>query len=485
MREFLATFETFFNNAIFYYAMFVMGSYVVLTLLSAIEMNGYMKKNSYVNYREILVSPLAPSVSILAPAYNEEATIIENIRSLLSLHYGNYEVIIINDGSKDNTFQRMFDYYQLEKVDFAVNYQIQCNEIRGVYKSKLPSFSKLTVVDKVNGGKSDALNAGINVAGKDLILCIDVDCIVQEDALLKLAKPYLEEKYQVIATGGVVRIANSCKVEDGKLVEVNMPKNLWPRFQVLEYIRAFLMGRMAWSRLNGLLIISGAMGLFDKNIVIKVGGYDHSTVGEDMELVVRMRRYMYEQDRRFKVVYIPDPLCWTEAPGDLQILGRQRNRWTRGTIETLWMHKDLFFNPRYGILGMLSYPYWFFFEWLAPIIEFLGISIFILLALMGNINWEFSLILISMVYFFSLALSTIAILFEEMSYQQYTKGGDLVKLLLAAFLEPILYHPLTVYWSIKGNIHKFIGKNNWGAMTRKGFKEEKKTEEVPQQTTTI
>ncbi|RZL33150.1 MAG: glycosyltransferase, partial [Pedobacter sp.] len=348
MREFLATFETIFNNAIFYYAMFVMSSYIVLTLLSAIEMNSYMKKNSYVNYREILVSPLAPSVSILAPAYNEEATIIENIRSLLSLHYGNYEVIIINDGSKDSTFQQMFDFYKLEKVDFAVDYQIKCNQIRGVYKSQLPSFSKLTVVDKVNGGKSDALNAGINVASKDLLLCIDVDCIVQEDAILKLAKPYLEEKYKVIATGGVVRIANSCKVEDGRLVEVNMPKNLWPRFQVLEYIRAFLMGRMAWSRLNGLLIISGAMGLFDKDTVIKVGGYDHSTVGEDMELVVRMRRYMYEQDRRFKVVYIPDPLCWTEAPADLQILGRQRNRWTRGTIETLWDHKDLFFNPRYG-----------------------------------------------------------------------------------------------------------------------------------------
>lgn len=482
MREFLNTFETFFNNAIFYYALLVMGSYVVLTLLSAIEMNGYMKKNSYVNYREILVSPLAPPVSILAPAYNEEATIIENIRSLLSLHYGNYEVIIINDGSKDSTFQRIFDYYQLEKVDYAVHYQINCQEIKGVYKSKLPSFSKLTVVDKINGGKSDALNAGINVSSKDLILCIDVDCIVQEDAILKLAKPYLEEKYQVIASGGVVRIANSCKVEDGKLVEVNMPRNLWPRFQVLEYIRAFLMGRMAWSRLNGLLIISGAMGLFDKEVVIKVGGYDKDTVGEDMELVVRMRRYMYEQDRRFKVVYIPDPLCWTEAPADLQILGRQRNRWTRGTIETLWIHKDLFFNPRYGILGMLSYPYWLFFEWLAPIIEFLGISIFILLAILGNINWEFSLILISMVYFFSIALSTVAVLFEEMSYQQYTKGRDLVKLLLVAFLEPILYHPLTVYWAIKGNIHKFIGKKNWGNMVRKGFAQNTVTINTPEQT---
>lgn len=470
MGEFLTTFETFFNNAIFYYAMFVMGSYVILALLSAIEMSSYMKKNSYVNYREILVSPLAPSVSILAPAYNEEAIIIENIRSLLSLHYGNYEVIIINDGSTDNTFQLISDYYQLEKVNFAVNYQIKCNEIRGVYKSKLPSFSKLTVVDKINGGKSDALNAGINISAKDLILCVDVDCIVQEDTILKLAKPYLEEKYQVIATGGVVRIANSCKVEEGKLVEVNMPKNLWSRFQVLEYIRAFLMRRMAWSRLNGLLIISGAIGLFDKNIVIKVGGYDVKTVGEDMELVIRMRRYMYEQNRRFKIVYIPDPLCWTEAPSDLKTLGRQRNRWTRGTIESLWMHKDLFFNPKYGVLGMLSYPYWFFFEWLAPIIEFLGISVVILLALLGHIDWEFSLTLVIMVYFFSLILSTVAVLFEEMSYRQYTKRGDLVKLLLVAFLEPIIFHPLTIYWAVKGNIHKFLGKNNWGTMPRKGFK---------------
>lgn len=466
-------FETFFNNVIFYYALFVMGSYILLSMLSAVEMNSYMKKNSYVKFREILVSPLAPSVSILAPAYNEEASIIDNIRSLMSLHYNNYEVIIINDGSKDETFQKMFDFYQLEKVDFAVNYQIKSKEIVGVYKSKLPSFSKLTVVDKLNGGKSDALNAGINVSAKDLVLCIDVDCIIEEDAILKLAKPYLEEKTKVIATGGVVRIANSCVIEDGKLVEVNMPKKLWARFQVLEYIRAFLMGRMAWSKLNGLLIISGAMGLFDKETVIKVGGYDHDTVGEDMELVVRMRRYMYEQDIRFKVCYVPDPLCWTEAPSDLQILGRQRNRWTRGTIETLWKHKDLFFNPRYGVLGLLSYPYWLFFEWLAPIIEFLGIATFIVLILLGNTNLEYSLILLSMVYFFSVTLSTVAILFEEMSYQQYTKGMDLVKLLLVAYLEPIIYHPLTIYWALRGNIDKWRGKANWGAMTRTGFAQTK------------
>lgn len=480
MSEVFITFEAIFTNAVFYYAVFVMISYVLLALLSAIEMNSYLKKNSYVSYREILVSPLAPSVSVLAPAYNEEVNIIENIRSLMSLHYGNYEVVVINDGSKDNTFKKVVDHYQLEKVDFAVDYQIKCNKILGVYKSKLPSFSKLTVINKVNGGKSDALNAGINVSAKDLVLCIDVDCIVEEDALLKLAKPYLEEKHQVIASGGVIRIANSCIVEDGKLVEVHMPKNLWPRFQVLEYMRAFLMRRMGWSKLNGLLIISGAMGLFNKHIVVKVGGYDRKTVGEDMELVVRMRRYMYEIGERCKVVYIPDPLCWTEAPSDLRMLGRQRNRWTRGTIETLSKHKDLFFNPKYGVLGLISYPYWLFFEWLAPIFEFLGMMFFVLLILSGNINWEFTLILLSMVYFFSVALSTVAILFEEMSYRQYTKGKDLVKLLLIALLEPVFYHPLTVLWAIQGNIAKFSGEKSWGEMPRKELKETKPVAEIKQ-----
>ncbi|HEY0899366.1 MAG TPA: glycosyltransferase family 2 protein, partial [Sphingobacteriaceae bacterium] len=249
----------------------------------------------------------------------------------------------------------------------------------------------------------------------------------------------------------------------------NLPDKLIPRFQVLEYIRAFLVGRMAWSRVNGLLLISGAMGMFDKEIVIKVGGYNHNTVGEDMELVVRMSRFMHEIRQLYRVVYIPDPLCWTESPSGTRILGRQRNRWTRGTIETLWTHKDLFFNPRYGVLGMLSYPYWFFFEWLAPILEFMGLLFFITLACMGQINWEYSMILMGMVYFFAVTLSTISILFEELSYQQYTSGRDILKLLVVALIEPLVYHPLTVYWAIRGNIDKITGKTAWGAMTRTGF----------------
>ncbi len=437
-----------------------------------------MRKNSYVNYRDILVSPHAPSVSILAPAYNEANTIIENVRSLLSLHYSNFEVIIINDGSSDESLQNLIDFYSLELVDFALNAQIRTKALRGVYKSRNPAFSKLLVVDKVNGGKSDALNLGINISDKELILCIDVDCIVEQDALLKMVKPFMDEGKKVIATGGVVRIANSCEVKEGRLVKVHMPTSIISRFQVLEYLRAFLMGRMAWSRLNGLLLISGAMGLFDKDLVVKCGGYSHKTVGEDMELVVRMRRYMHDHDQKYRVVYIPDPLCWTESPVDLQVLGRQRNRWTRGTMETLWFHKDLFFNPRYGLLGLLSYPYWFFFEWLAPILEFFGMTVFILLAFLGNINWEFSLILIGMVYFFAVTVSTLAVVFEEMSYQQYTSGKDLLKLLLIATIEPLFYHPITVYWAIRGNLDMLMGKKSWGKMTRAGFATKTKTVEL-------
>ena len=473
MNPFLELYD-YFNGGIFYFAMTVMVSYLILAALSALELYTYIRKNSYVNYRDILVSPLAPSISILAPAYNEEATIIDNVRSLLSLHYSNFEVIIINDGSKDNTVKNLIEYYDLEPVNFALNQQVSTKPLRAVYKSKHPAFAKLTVVDKDNGGKSDALNMGINVSSKDLILCIDVDCIVEQDALLKMVKPFMEERKRVIATGGVVRIANSCEVKDGQLIKVHMPKNIIPRFQVLEYIRAFLMGRMAWSRINGLLLISGAMGLFDKEIVIKAGGYNHNTVGEDMELIVRMRRYMHDHGLQYCVTYVPDPLCWTESPSDLKILGRQRNRWTRGTIETLWTHRDLFFNPKYGLFGLLSFPYWFFFEWLAPILEFLGLIILIVLIGMGMINWEFFGIIMAMVFTFAITFSTIAVLFEELTYRQYTSGKDLAKLLLIGIIEPFVYHPITVYWSLRGNIDIILGRKSWGKMTRTGFNAPKK-----------
>ncbi|MDA9555599.1 glycosyltransferase family 2 protein, partial [Pelobium sp.] len=321
-----------------------------------------------------------------------------------------------------------------------------------------------------------ALNVGINVSKNEYVVCIDVDCVIEQDALLKLIKPFLESPdVKVIATGGVVRIANGCEIADGRLVKVGLPKQFLPRVQTLEYIRAFLLGRMAWSRLNGLLLISGAFGAFDKEIAIKCGGYNHKTVGEDMELVVRMRRYMEEHNIAYKVAFIPDPLCWTEAPASYKILGRQRNRWTRGTIETLKFHKIMFFNTGYGILGLLSYPYWFFFEFLAPIVEFVGFIIFTVFAIFGLLNWPYFLALLGCVYSFGVLYSIFAILMEVHSYNQYRSRKDMLSLFLTAFLEPIFFHPFVVWSAVKGNIDFLRKKNSWGEMTRAGLSTPKKT----------
>ncbi len=469
---------TLFNSIFIIYACSIATAYVILAVFSLHEMRRYTSRAKVADYKSILASPLAPGVALLAPAYNESLSIIDNVQSLLSIMYNNLEVIIINDGSKDDTLAKLIKAFSLVMVPYDVRYDIQTKSVRGVYKSKNRAFKKLTVVDKLNGGKADALNVGINISTKPLVACIDVDCIIERDALLKMVKPFLEETSEVIASGGVIRIANSCVVEEGRLLEVRLPEQQIVRFQVLEYLRAFLVGRMAWSSINGLLLISGAFGLFRKDIAISAGGYDHKTVGEDMELVMRMRAWMHKQRRPYKVVYIPEPLCWTEAPASYAVLGRQRNRWTRGTFETLSFHKYMFFNGKYGVMGLVSYPFWLFFEWLAPLIEFSGALFMVILLVAGLVNYPVALSLLFAVYTFSLMISITGLLAEEVSYYQYKRKRDVLKLVLTALIEPIWFHPRVVWWSLKGNIDLIKGKKAWGEMTRQGFVAVKKQSRV-------
>lgn len=458
--------------SLFVYSVVLLLFYIGIGIYSIGETKKYVHKNSFTDYRILASSVQTPSISILAPAYNEGNTIIENVRSLLSIFYSNLEVIIINDGSKDDTIQKLIKAYELEKIDYFIRQSIPTKQVRAVYKSKNPAYKKLTVVDKENGGKSDALNVGINVSSNDYIVCIDVDCILEQDAILKMVKPFLENPgYRVIASGGVIRIANSCVIKDGRLIKVKLPKHHLPRLQTLEYIRAFLLGRMAWTRLNGLLIISGAFGAFDKEVVIKCGGYSHATVGEDMELVVRMRRYMEENKLPYKVTYIPDPLCWTEAPTTFKILQKQRNRWTRGTIETVWFHKKMFLNPKYGILGMLSFPYWFFYEMLAPLVEFFGFAVFLIMAFLGLVAWKSFFILLGLVICFGYMYSAFAVFMEVTTYNQYKRKSDVARLLLSALTEPFVFHPFVVWAGVKGYIDLLRKNKSWGEMTREGFAE--------------
>lgn len=467
------------NSFFFIYACILFVIYILTAVLSVQELKNYINKNRYVDYKSMLTFQKLPSISIIAPAYNEEKTIIENIKCLLALQYQNFEIIIVNDGSKDNTLSKIIAYFDLIKVDKAYESNLACAPIKAIYKSNNPAYNHVIIVDKENGGKADALNAGINVSHNDLFLALDVDCIIEPDALLKMVKPFLDDSdHIVIASGGVVRIANSCEVSDGKIVKVNYAHNFWAKFQVLEYFRAFTMGRMAWSKLNGLLIISGAFGLFDRKRVIKVGGYDKTTVGEDLELVVRLRRYMHEVEKqKYRIAFIPDPLCWTEVPESYKILSRQRNRWTRGGIDTILKHKKMFFNPKYGLIGMVSFPYWVFFEWLAPILQFIGIFYFALITLFGLLNQYVFIILLLFVFSFSVIYSLFAVFFEAYTYNKYQGPSYIFQVFVFIFLEMLIYQPLNMFFSLSGNYDFFFKKNKkgWGDMTRTGFTNKKGT----------
>jgi poly-beta-1,6-N-acetyl-D-glucosamine synthase len=465
--------QLFFNHFYLIYGLTLFLIYIGIALLSTYELRSYINRNAHYSYESIPGYQVIPDISIIAPCYNEEKSIVENIRSLSLLKYPNIELIIVNDGSTDESLDYAIKSYNLVEVPLAYEEKIKTAAVRGVYKSKNKAYPNLILVDKENGGKADALNAGINVSKSDLFLAIDVDCIIEQDAIMKMVKPFLEESSKkVIASGGVIRVANSCDIENGQLAKVRYPKNLWAKFQVLEYFRAFTLGRMAWSRINGLLIISGAFGMFDRKIAMEVGGYDTSSVGEDLELVVRMRKHMHHNKiSKYKVAFIPDPLCWTEVPGKLKVLSRQRNRWTRGSVDTVIKHKNMFFNPKYGKIGMISFPYWIFFEWLAPVIEFTGLLYFSYMIFFSLLNVQVFLILMVMIYTFSIAFSFLAIFFETYLYNKYKGILFIGKAMLTSLLEMLIYHPLNIIFAISGNYQFFFKKDkkNWGTMTRTGF----------------
>jgi cellulose synthase/poly-beta-1,6-N-acetylglucosamine synthase-like glycosyltransferase len=327
-------------------------------------------------------------------------------------------------------------------------------------------------VDKANGGKADALNAGICAARYPFVCCIDADIILEADALLRVARPMVESS-EVAAVGGIVRVANGCDVDRGRVVEVRTPRNAIPTFQVVEYLRAFLAARTGWGALNCLLIISGAFGMFRRQDLIASGGYAHDTVGEDMELVTRMHRTLREAGRNYKITFVPDPVAWTEVPSSLRVLRRQRDRWHRGLIDTLLRHCKMLFNPRYGTVGLLAMPYFFLFELLGPVVELLGYIAFIVGLLLGILNLEFAVAFFLAAVGLGALLSISAVFLEELRLRRYPRWLDLLKLTIYGILENFGYRQLNTVWRTLA-IVSFLRKNtDWGAMERKGFENRK------------
>jgi cellulose synthase/poly-beta-1,6-N-acetylglucosamine synthase-like glycosyltransferase len=411
-------------------------------------------------------SGLEPPVSILVPAYNEEATIAASVRSMLQLTYPEYEVVVVNDGSKDATLDVLKREFGLLPFPEAYRRQIPTKEIRAIYRST--RFPNLRVIDKVNGGKADSLNAGINAARYPLFCGVDADSILQRDSLERVTQPFLRDP-TVVATGGTIRIANGCEVAGGFLTKVGLPRNPWALFQVVEYLRAFLFGRLGWSAVNGMLIISGAFGVFRKDAVVSVGGYRPDTIGEDMELIVRLHRLLRERRQPYRIEFVPDPVCWTEAPEDFRTLKNQRIRWQRGLAESLNANWGLMFSRNGGVPGWLAFPFMLLFEWLGPLVEMGGYLFMIVSFLSGEISWQAFTTFMFVAIGLGILLSASGLLLEEMSFHIYPRGKQLLALGLVVLVENLGYRQLNTWWRLIGLFRWAMQKEaTWGAMTRKG-----------------
>ncbi|WNC16205.1 glycosyltransferase [Brevibacillus brevis] len=468
MRDFLLYYGIF----AVYYVIAINSLYFIIMMFSFKNIIGILKSSVYSRFQALSGSKHVPPISILVPAYNEELTIIENVRSLLSLNYPRYEVIVVNDGSKDETLQVLIREFELEASTYTpVQPLLQTSEIRGIYHN--PAFPNLYLIDKENGGKADSLNAGINVSHYPLIASIDADSLLEKDALIRIAKVYMENPDETVAIGGDIRIANGCKIEDGVVRNIRLPDKFLPMMQSVEYLKAFLGGRIGWAAINGLIIVSGAFGVFRKDYVIKVGGYREGYPGEDMNIIIKLHKYMLENKLPYRVAFCPDAVCWTQAPDTFKILGSQRRRWGRGNLKNMIEYgKHMVLRPKYKLFGMLTLPFNILFETLNPYFRITGLLALIGYTLLDMTNSQVLLLygLLNVIY--GVLLGVGALLLEEIAFRRYPRIRDIVKMLFYTILMFFGYRQLGVIWRFLGHIEYLRKNNSWGTMTRKSWQAE-------------
>ncbi len=439
--------------------------YLLLNVISFFGISHYVQEHD-METQEAVYSAFNPPVTIIVPAFNEEQTIVASVRSILQLEYSEYEIVVVNDGSTDGTMAALTEAFSMVPFPEIYCSKIPTERVKEIYHSKTDPLLK--VFDKENGGKADALNAGINASRYPIFCGIDADSVLQHDALYRAVQPFLEDG-RVIASGGTVRIANGCRVDEGFLVEAGLPKNPLALIQITEYLRGFLFGRVGWSPLNALLIISGAFGLFKKEAVVAAGGYSRDTVGEDMELVVRLHRKYRKEGKPYRITFIPDPICWSEAPEDLGTLRSQRVRWQRGLSESLFKNIGLLFHKNGGTVGWLAFPFFLLFEWFGPVIEVLGYLLMTLSFVYGILSVKAFATFLMLSIGFGMLISVSALSLEMTSFRIYNRPGQFILLIMAAFIENFGYRQLNSLWRLEGLLRwAFSKEKSWGHMKRKG-----------------
>lgn len=472
MWEFLLFF---FGYVILGYSLLLIVSYVMLLVFAYKYSFRYRQWSNKYICNMVQSSPFVPGISVVAPAYNEEKTIVDNVRSLLKMDYPNFDVCIVNDGSKDRTLELLIETFEMVEVPFEYVEHVHSAPFKRLFKSINPAYARLMVVDKVNGGtKADAVNAGLNVISNPYFINTDVDCILSRDAMYQCIFPVIQNRH-IIAVSGTMSMSNGASMSNGEIVDLRPSSRPIPLFQDLEYKRSFLVGKMGWSRINAMNNVSGGYGLFSTEVVVNAGGYSSTSFAEDMDMLTRMIAYCCDFNRPYRVVQIPHNCCWTEGPSNIKMLYRQRTRWGRGLIQLMWEHRRLLFNRKYKRLGLISMPYTFLFEFLAPIIETVGLGMTVYLAFTGGISWFSFFVTFLAIYVFSYMLSTFVVFYDYILGSSYTSRMSYLKLLLAAAFEPIIYHPLIVISSLVGYF-RYITRQKavWVSMERTGMKHKKK-----------
>ena len=406
-------------------------------------------------------------VSILVPAYNEELGIIESLHSLITLKYPESEIIVIDDGSKDSTPELVIETFDMVPADRTINTALPSEEILSIYQSKL--HPKVFLIKKVNGGKADALNAGINFSRYPYFCSIDGDSILDSSSLLRVMRPIIESDGQVAVAGGNVRIANGNDIHLGTMVQNQIGNHPLVLMQIIEYLRAFMLGRIFLSRFNMVLIVSGAFSIFNKRIVINAGGYEKDVIGEDMELVVKVHSYIRQNKLDNRIEFVPDPVCWTEAPTSISVLRRQRRRWSQGLFESLWKHKYMTLNPKYGRLGFIALPYFWLFEAFGALIEISGYIYMVLAFFTDKLNTEFALVILVTLVIYGSIFSSLSLLIESWTTTNYLSPKSVFKLVIISLTETFWYRPLTILFRLEGMIRFLFKKQEWGNMERKGL----------------
>lgn len=447
------------------YLFLVQSSYLISLILSIYPIHRFLK---LVNLSRYFKDEEFLPISVIVPAYNESLTIVDNVWGFLNIDYPEYEIIVVNDGSSDDSLNVLKKAFRLIPIEHTYSKSLNTEPIRQVYYSL--DHPQLMVVDKENGGKADAINTGINVSRYPLFCVVDADSILEKNALKQICLPFIESQEEIVAVGGIIRIINGCTIGNGQVKTVGIPSNHWARLQTIEYLRAFLFGRVIWSEINSLLIIAGAFSVFKKTAVVEVGGFLTNTVGEDMEITVHLHRYRYEHNKKWSLKFIPNPVCWTQAPEDIGTLKKQRNRWHRGLAETLWRHRRMFFNPKYGRVGLLGMPYFVFAELLSPIFELVGLILIPILYFGDKLNIWYVLVNFGVLFLYSQIISATALLLEEFSYQRYKSLKELLLLFSFSFLEGLYFRFMNSWWKFQAFFEFRSKKHSWGEMQRNTFR---------------